>query len=741
MKVNNPAENYDSGNMGERPKLITKTKLGKKTVLNSNGNKNTVIRGPYDRNNKSQPESEVTINKEIEIKKNEKTSLNKKEKDNLAEFLLKTIMKAFFLSAWKKKVKSMKYYSRRYIPQRANFKKFINQISSVIKQHKNDFFSQIYENMKKLPLPDNIEHDYNFGKLRIINKEFSDKNNPNKNLFWKKGNYNKNVTGFKSLLNQAIKKVNEKKPTQESINTNQDKRKEKTYKDNLNYNKENEIINTNVDKNSKNTNVLRPKIDNVKKYMREYMDNYYYDQNNNEIINEGQNQGVVGQYQYEQTNEINIPGNDIEQQAYSGNDYYDDNNMVIYDDNDYPDDNYNDNYVVDPNYDNNYEVIGNNANDANNYNVNDDNNYIEDDANNYIEDDANNYIEGDANNYIEGDANNYIEGDVNNYYENDVNNYIENDENNYVENNANNYVENDANNYIENDVNNYIEKDDNNYAENGFNNYGEENYIRNNENNYIVENGNNNYIIENDANNYIQNNDNNYIEEDDKYYIENNGNQYIENDNNLNYYDENDYYNDNNYYEEQNEKINSYDNNNRYNLFDTYSNSYYEKSNKQPKQYDYGNNRKSKIISNYYTKHSNSAYNIYGNDYIDQNQNQYENKYYYYEKPNQQVKVETKKITYYVPSSTQSQNKVSKIAYKKYIYSNDYNYNQPKVQKITIDHTRNRSYDNNYSRLKSKYQYYETNLNKNKNDSSSYSIYKRAFPRKYNNHSFYISKN
>ena len=717
MKTNNPAENYDSGNMEERPRLITKTKLGKKTVLNSTENKNTVIRGAYDRNNKIQPESEV-VNKEIEIVKNEKASKNKKEKDNSADFLLKTIMKAFFLSAWKKKVKAMKYYSRRYIPQRANFKKFINEISSVIKQHKNDYFSQIYENMKNLPLPDNVEHDYNFGKLRIVSKEFSDKNNTDKNLLWKDGNYKKKLTGFKSLLNQAIKKANEKKPTQqEQINTKQNKGNEKAYEDNIYYNKENEIINTNVNKNSKNNNVLRPKVDNAKKYMKQYMDNYYYDQNNNEILNEEQNQGGVGQYQYQQINEITIPGNEIEQQVYNENNYYDDdNNMVIYDDNNYPADNYNDNYVVDPNYDNNYEVIDNNANDANNY--------IEDDINNYIENDVNNYIENDANNYIENDANNYIENDANNYFEGD----------------ANNYYENDANNYIEGDVNNYIENDANNYAENDFNNYGEQNYIVNDENNYIVENDNNNYIIENDANNYIQNNDNNYIEEDGKYYIENDGNEYVENDNNLNYYDENDYYNDNNYYEDQNAKINSYDNNNNYNIFDTYSNSYYQKGTNQPNSYDYGHNKKNKSISNYYTKYSNSAYNTYKNNYIDDNGNIYENQYYYYEKPNQQVKVETKKVTYYVPNSTQNQNKVSKIAYKKYIYSDDYNYNQPKVKKIAVDHTRNRSYDNNFSRLQSKYQYYHTNLNNNKSDSSDYSLYKRAFPSKYNNHSFYISK-
>ena len=685
MKRNNPADNNETENFEERPKLIKKTKLGKKIALNSNGNKNTVIRGVNDRNNEIQTGIEMN-NEQIKIAKDETTSLKRKEKDNSADFLLKTIMKAFYLSAWKKKIKSMKYYSRRYDPKRANFKKLINQISSVIKQHKDGYFSEIYENMKSLPLPDNIEHDYNFGKLRIVNKEFSDKNNTNKNLSWKEGNNNNKVDGAKPLLDQSTKQENEKKPIQEQINTNQNKGNQKGYADNLYYNKEKENINTNINKDSKNKKVLKPKVDNVKKYMRQYMDNFYYDQNNNVILNEEQNQGGVGQYEYQQINEINIPGNEIEL-AYNENNYYDDNN--------YPTNDYNDNYV-DPNYD--YEDIGNNTNDINNYN--------------------------------ENDVNNYIENDINNYIENDANNYIENDANNYIENNGYNYIENDINNYDENDINNYEE-------------------AIYDENNYMVENDDNNYIYENDANNYIQNNDNNndYIEEEDKYYINNNDNEYYENEENLKYYDENDNYDennyDNNYYEDQYENTNNYNNNYKYNVFDTYSNSYYAKDIKKPKNYNYGQNKKNKSISNYYKKYSNSAYDIYENDFIEDNENQYENEsQYYYGKPNQQVKVETKKIIYYVPNSTQKPNKVGNLSYKKNVNSNNYNYSQPKAKKLLTEHTRNRSYDNNNSKLQSKYQNYETNVNNNKirNATSVYMIYKRMFPRKYNNHSFYISK-
>ena len=158
-----------------RKKLYKKTQLGKKRVLNPE-KKNINDSNNININMKSQNDDK--IGEEI-ILRNEPIHIDKNVKDNNASFLIKTIIKAFYLSLWKRQIKAMKYYSRRYNPQRINFKKLIKEISSVIKQHKFEYFNEIYENMNNLPLPKNVNHDYNYGKLKIINKERLFKQNKN----------------------------------------------------------------------------------------------------------------------------------------------------------------------------------------------------------------------------------------------------------------------------------------------------------------------------------------------------------------------------------------------------------------------------------------------------------------------------------------------------------------------------------------------------------------------------------
>ena len=150
----------------QKPKLMKKSQL-KKTILIPNAN--TL--------NENTSPRQVLTNEVKESTRKEKIYLKPNQKDNKAEFLLKTIIKAFFLSKWKKKINSMKYYSRSYNPKRANFKLLLNEISLVIKQHKCEYFNEIYQNMNSLPMPKNIKHDFNYGKLRIVNKEVLAKKN------------------------------------------------------------------------------------------------------------------------------------------------------------------------------------------------------------------------------------------------------------------------------------------------------------------------------------------------------------------------------------------------------------------------------------------------------------------------------------------------------------------------------------------------------------------------------------
>ena len=179
----------------KQAKLLSKTKLGKKTVLNPN--KKEI----KEENNIINQEDEVekdAVNKEIIIIKNDIPNING-QKENKATFLIKTIIKAFYLSTWKKKIKSMKYLSRGYNPKRLNFRKFINSISSAIKQHKYEYLNEILLNMDNLPMPNNVEHDYNYGTLRIVDREILSKKCSDKILIWAENNYSNKIKDIKII--------------------------------------------------------------------------------------------------------------------------------------------------------------------------------------------------------------------------------------------------------------------------------------------------------------------------------------------------------------------------------------------------------------------------------------------------------------------------------------------------------------------------------------------------------------
>ena len=137
----------------EKGKILKKTKLGIKRVLGNN---------------------DQEIKDEIIVVGN---NINKTLKENSASFLLKLIVKAFYLSTWKKKIKALKYYSRKTNKQRMNFKKLINEISQVINKCKSKYFDEIYDKIDKLPVPHNVKHDKNFGTLCIVNKDVLNKKN------------------------------------------------------------------------------------------------------------------------------------------------------------------------------------------------------------------------------------------------------------------------------------------------------------------------------------------------------------------------------------------------------------------------------------------------------------------------------------------------------------------------------------------------------------------------------------
>ena len=140
------------------------------------------------------------------------------EPKNLSQFLLQTILKAYFLSQWKRKIKALKYYSRNYNPQRINFKKLISQISQTIKQHKYEYMKKLFENMGNLPMPNGVIHDANYGTIKIVNKETLFKKYSGIIVSMAEVNYIKKIKNIKIILVQIFKKMANSKKANAQVN-------------------------------------------------------------------------------------------------------------------------------------------------------------------------------------------------------------------------------------------------------------------------------------------------------------------------------------------------------------------------------------------------------------------------------------------------------------------------------------------------------------------------------------------
>ena len=315
----------------EKGKILKKTNLGIKRVLGNNVQQ---------------------IKEEIIVVGN---GVDKTLQENSASFLLKLIIKAYYLSTWKKKIKALKYYSRKTNKQRMNFKKLISEISQVINQCKSKYFDEIYNKIDKLPVPQNVKHDKNYGTLYIVNKDVLNK----KNLTNNKTNVSNNIDILKYMVPEYINVINERK---NNINLNEeryietyaneiayeDKEKGPDYDNNFNeveYNEDEEDINTNYNINKDSQNYIKNEVEEDIEFQ-----NYYdYNQNSSNNYNNGE-----GEYYPENNYYYNS------EQNYENNNYkYNMKNDYYYQNNDNNDEKYyyqnQDNYYYNEPYDENYQ--------------------------------------------------------------------------------------------------------------------------------------------------------------------------------------------------------------------------------------------------------------------------------------------------------------------------------------------------------------------------------------------------
>lgn len=349
-------------------KALKKTQLGKKRIL---GKENIKLK---------------ELNEEIIIVGNKE---NNSQKDNSSSFLLKLILKAFYLSVWKKKVKALKYYSRKVNKQRMNFKKFITEISKVINKQKSDYFNEIILKIDKMILPKNIKHDKLFGTLKIVNKDFLKQNNSNYNNLEKDINQyiNSNLMidkkGKKELKIKSNTETNNNQDfmydegsKEMNLNNNDFNENEYTTYDNLDI--DNMVFNYNHNHNYENHNYNENEIEEDEAFIENEFD---YKQ---EILNDENNYDINNNEYYQVENYYNYP----DYNDYSGNNICNDNLYIS---------NNNMNYIYDDlYYENQYNYYDQPNNEKKLYSYNNEGYYEPSNRVNYIKNTGNNVLISDV---------------------------------------------------------------------------------------------------------------------------------------------------------------------------------------------------------------------------------------------------------------------------------------------------------------------------------------------------------
>ena len=181
-----------------------------------------------------------------------------KQLKNNALFLLKLIIKQFYLMQWKKKIISMKYMTSRYNAKRANFKILMRNLSTTLKNHQFSSLNEIFSKMKKCRKPKGLVHDPNFGKLKIVDNDFINKKYFNIFYSWGDKLINKEKSLLINTLTEAFRKtkVNNNSKLRSQHKNSRNSGTKKTYKKKITSKKNKISI---IDDVNDNFNYVQPK--------------------------------------------------------------------------------------------------------------------------------------------------------------------------------------------------------------------------------------------------------------------------------------------------------------------------------------------------------------------------------------------------------------------------------------------------------------------------------------------------
>jgi hypothetical protein len=103
-----------------------------------------------------------------------------------SKFLINLLAKRIFINKWKNLMLAEKYQTKGYDEKRANFKKFLGQISDKFFDNRRKLGKEILENLSKLPKKKGIIHDPNFNKIKLVNNDVLINRYEDRIKFWAK---------------------------------------------------------------------------------------------------------------------------------------------------------------------------------------------------------------------------------------------------------------------------------------------------------------------------------------------------------------------------------------------------------------------------------------------------------------------------------------------------------------------------------------------------------------------------
>ena len=115
-----------------------------------------------------------------------KTSLGKKDKESIqkieekssSEFLIEQIIINFCIDKWQKNIIAMQNrVTNKTKKQSKDLRHFIHVLRKIIRYNTYKYLMELFERMRRIPYPEGIVHDPNYGKIIIVNNEEKEESN------------------------------------------------------------------------------------------------------------------------------------------------------------------------------------------------------------------------------------------------------------------------------------------------------------------------------------------------------------------------------------------------------------------------------------------------------------------------------------------------------------------------------------------------------------------------------------